>query len=211
MRPMIILMRHGETDWNKTSKLMSRTDHPLSSEGVDQVLRTAVLNSDVPIKRIYTSPLLRARQTATIMQSKLKITPEIIIDDRLREIDFGTFEGMTRAEINSSHLSLAYSNWQLGIEDNIGGAESWLNGAKRGTEAYDSIATVGETALIVSHGYLCRAIISYGILRCPIYTLRRLRFDNARLSTIELEDGLNRITSFNVFDITNIQDDKPTS
>lgn len=211
MKPMVVLMRHGETDWNKEARLMSRTDLPMSGVGIEQVKRVAAINKLIKIDEIICSPLKRAAQTAGVFRSVLHSAPTIRFDDRLRELDFGAFEGLTAVEIRASELASDYSNWQSGLSFDIGSAESFSDGAKRAADVLSEVEVSGGTRLIVSHGYLCRALLADAVLKCPPSSVKSLRFDNARLATVEIESGTRRLTSFNVFDLSTVQDDKPTS
>ena len=64
----IYLIRHGETDWNKTKRLQGVTDIPLNACGIELAEKTAEGLKNVPFDRIYTSPLIRAKKTAEIIR-----------------------------------------------------------------------------------------------------------------------------------------------
>lgn len=87
----IYLIRHGETDWNKKGKLQGSVDIPLNAYGIELAEITSEKMKDVPIEIIYSSPLQRAHRTAEIMRRGRDIP--IIVDERLREMDFGIYEG----------------------------------------------------------------------------------------------------------------------
>ena len=88
---MIYIIRHGETEMNRKNVLLSRTDCPLSERGMEQVWEAAALLSGICFDRIYSSPLIRALQTARILVPDR----EPIIDERLIEMDSGPYEGMS--------------------------------------------------------------------------------------------------------------------
>ncbi len=88
----IYLIRHGETDWNKAGKLQGSADIPLNEYGVELAQITSEQMKDIPLEIIYSSPLNRAHTTAQIMRRGREIP--IIVDERLREMDFGMYEGM---------------------------------------------------------------------------------------------------------------------
>ena len=83
----IYLIRHGETDWNKTKRLQGVTDIPLNAYGIELAEKTAEGLKDVPFDRIYTSPLIRAKETAQIILGTRQIP--LLEDPRIKEIGFG--------------------------------------------------------------------------------------------------------------------------
>ena len=88
----IYLIRHGETDWNKTKRLQGVTDIPLNAYGIELAEKTAEGLKDVPFDRIYTSPLIRAKKTAEIIRGDRPV--ELVVTDGLKEISFGEYEGL---------------------------------------------------------------------------------------------------------------------
>jgi broad specificity phosphatase PhoE len=92
----LLLVRHGETDWNAEGRLQGQTDRPLSDYGRRQARQLAdELESEV-FQAIYSSDLVRARETAEIVGRRLAIPVEL--DPDLREKDWGTWEGLTAVE-----------------------------------------------------------------------------------------------------------------
>ena len=84
---MIYLTRHGQTDWNVQKKVMGRCDEPLNEKGREQAKQTKELLSDINFDLIICSPLLRAKETAQIINQDRNI--KIEYDDRIIERDFG--------------------------------------------------------------------------------------------------------------------------
>ena len=89
---LIYIIRHGETDWNTKRLLQGATDIPLNENGIAAAKLTAEALREVPFDAVFTSPLMRARQTAEIMRGEREIP--IFEDERLREISFGPYEGL---------------------------------------------------------------------------------------------------------------------
>lgn len=87
----IYIMRHGETDWNVKLLFQGHSDIPLNANGIALAQITARCFQDVPFDLAYTSPLLRARQTAEILLQNRNIP--LIEEPRLIEIGFGIYEG----------------------------------------------------------------------------------------------------------------------
>jgi broad specificity phosphatase PhoE len=98
----LALLRHGPTEWNALGRVQGHTDIPLSDSGF---ARMAMLRLPVSATRIYTSPMLRARQTAQALGLE-----EPILDSRLMEQNWGVWEGLTRDEILSQHGADAFVN-----------------------------------------------------------------------------------------------------
>ena len=87
---MIYIIRHGQTELNNKKALQGRSDHPLNDTGIAQAQEAAAMLQNVKFDVVYSSPLIRAVQTAKILAPEL----EPIIDDRLIEMDYGPYEGM---------------------------------------------------------------------------------------------------------------------
>lgn len=87
----LIYVRHGETDWNTKGKLQGWTDIPLNEKGMEQARKTTEILREYPFDRIVCSPLLRAKQTAEIINESRGVPLEA--DERIKERGFGTLEG----------------------------------------------------------------------------------------------------------------------
>jgi probable phosphoglycerate mutase len=92
----LLLVRHGETDWNADGRLQGHTDRPLSDYGRRQAHRLADELEGEQFDAIYASDLARARETAEIVAERLHLA--VILDADLREKDWGTWEGLTSME-----------------------------------------------------------------------------------------------------------------
>jgi broad specificity phosphatase PhoE len=92
----LLLVRHGETDWNADGRLQGQTDRPLSDYGRRQAQQLAVELEGEELEAIYSSDLARARETAEIVGERLGLPVEL--DPDLREKDWGTWEGLTAVE-----------------------------------------------------------------------------------------------------------------
>src|SRR6266567_1889681 len=92
----LLLVRHGETDWNAEGRLQGQTDRPLSDYGRRQAHQLAEELDGEELEAIYSSDLARARETAEIAGRKLGLPT--VLDPDLREKDWGTWEGLTAAE-----------------------------------------------------------------------------------------------------------------
>jgi probable phosphoglycerate mutase len=88
----LYLIRHGETDWNIVKRLQGATDIPLNENGEALARETAEGLKDIPFDMVFTSPLRRAYRTAEIVKGNREIP--LIIEERIREICFGDYEGL---------------------------------------------------------------------------------------------------------------------
>lgn len=102
----IYFMRHGETQWNHLHKLQGQTDIPLNEYGLLVARKTQKGIANIPFDIAYTSPLQRARQTAEIVLAGRDI--ELIADERLKEISFGSGEGKMMDELIEKKESPLY-------------------------------------------------------------------------------------------------------
>lgn len=101
MEKTIFLVRHGETDGNKDRRFIGSTDLPLNSQGRGQVSSLKPLVGRLDSGRCICSPFLRCRETAGILLQDSSLNFDT--DERMREADFGKWEGLTFAEISSSY------------------------------------------------------------------------------------------------------------
>jgi len=92
----LLLVRHGETDWNAEGRLQGHTDRPLNERGRRQARSLAEELAKREISAVYTSDLARARQTADIVAAHLGLP--VVVEADLREKNWGSWEGLTAAE-----------------------------------------------------------------------------------------------------------------
>ena len=105
----ILFTRHGQTDWNNQGKIQGKTDIELNDKGKEQANITCSLLSEQKIDLIISSPLQRALQTAKVIAKKQNVP--IIIDELLRERDYGEFEGHYFSEVDFSGI------WYSGLKE----------------------------------------------------------------------------------------------
>jgi 2,3-bisphosphoglycerate-dependent phosphoglycerate mutase len=146
------LIRHGSTAWNKEGRIQGSSDIPLDQGGLNEASLLAERLSSEEWDILYASPLLRARQTAEVVASRLGIG-EIHFDSRLREVSFGQIEGTIESE-RIAKWGSEWRNLDLGFEKN----EDVL---ERGLAAFAEIEAShpDKNVLIVSHGAFIRKIL----------------------------------------------------
>jgi broad specificity phosphatase PhoE len=152
----LLLVRHGETDWNREGRWQGGSDTPLNDAGREQA-RAVAEQLDGDIDAVYSSDLARARETAEIMAAKLGL--EVTLDPRLRERGFGAWEGLTTAEIEA-RFAESHRRWRAGEGPGADDAEDFADFSAR---VSDFLADVlrrhpGEQVLVVSHGGSIRVV-----------------------------------------------------
>ncbi|HTY79455.1 MAG TPA: histidine phosphatase family protein [Candidatus Bathyarchaeia archaeon] len=104
----LLLLRHGETAWNRERRYQGWTDTPLSATGVQQAEAAARELKEHAFAAVYASPLRRARDTAAVIARPHGL--EVETDPAFRELGFGEWEGLTLDEARSRDTAL-YQNW----------------------------------------------------------------------------------------------------
>jgi broad specificity phosphatase PhoE len=95
-------IRHGETDWNREGRWQGQADVPLNTKGHEQAFDITDKLAHIGIEGIFSSDLLRARQTAEIISARLKIN-QVQFDERLREIHQGEWQGLLIEDIRTKY------------------------------------------------------------------------------------------------------------
>jgi alpha-ribazole phosphatase len=93
----VLLVRHGQTNWNLTGRFQGQTDVPLNATGYRQAAAVSRILSTACMQAVYTSDLQRARETARHIAAPLSLTVQV--EPGMREMAFGQWEGLTYAEI----------------------------------------------------------------------------------------------------------------
>lgn len=160
----LYIMRHGETDWNKEKKIQGRVDIPLNEKGRALTRITAEKLQNIPFAAVYTSPLMRAKETARIIVGERKIP--FIEDDRIAELCFGEGEGMRARDDKNGHYVSVFENFFCHPEkyEPLPGGETLEHLCERtGTFLNDLIHMPewkDKTLLISTHGAAMRGIMN---------------------------------------------------
>jgi probable phosphoglycerate mutase len=163
--PTIYYLRHGETEWNALGRLQGTKDIPLNARGRDQAVQAGGILADL-FRRdgrdkaalpYVSSPLGRARMTMELARGKLELPPaDYSLDDRLREIGYGVWEGSTLAEMQAAdpvlYAKRLTAKWTMAPE----GGETYSEVQARMRNWYDSVK--GDT-VAVAHGGTARALM----------------------------------------------------
>lgn len=156
----IIMLRHGETLWNRAGKMQGQADVELSEHGREQARCAAKELAQYPFDAVWSSPLARALETAHTVASGRDL--EVQVDPRLGEINMGSWAGHTWQEVMAT-----YPGWleKLRTGEDFRRSESGETAqemARRGTLALNDIAAKhpGQTVLVATHGFFTRVTVA---------------------------------------------------
>ena len=155
----ILLARHGETDWNREGRFQGWADPPLNATGRAQAVDLSVQLMAEELAAVYSSPLRRAYETAEVVAASRGLEPVTV--DALREVDVGSWSGLSRAEIEQ-RFPEQYARWLdygQGWED----GETYEQMVDRVVGALQELAEArdGERILAVTHGGPMRAASAF--------------------------------------------------
>lgn len=184
----LYLARHGESDWNVERRWQGNADRPLTDLGRRQAGQLAERLASTPLDAVYSSDLLRARETAAAVARRQGL--EVRTLAALREVDVGSWSGLTREEVEE-RFPAAFATWREGGHGWVDG-EAYEDMAERVVTAVLEIAGShpGGSVLVVAHGGPIRALHAVA-LGLDISEHRRLKpvAVNAHLSRLHVEDG----------------------
>ena len=202
----VYIVRHCETDGNALKIFQGHTDNDINEMGAKQLVALGERFKNIPLDKVYTSPLIRAHKTALAV-SNARNTP-LFIDQGLIEINGGVYEGKTFSELKNTYPDFA-EMWE---------SKTWEFAPENGEtmpDAYDRIWNTvtkivkeneGKTIAIVSHGFVIRSYFCR-ILYNDIKKFRELEYGfNTSVSLLEFEDeNTPKITYLN--DLSHLTDD----
>lgn len=180
----IYVVRHGQTNGNKEQRMQGRMDIPLNELGISQAKKAYEELRNIKFDKIFCSPLIRTIQTAMIVANAEK--NDLIIDDRIVEISFGSMEGKTLDELGGDFVKF-FSKPSEYI--NINESESFQSLIKRNGEFLEYLKTVeGNNILVVSHGAAIHAMISY-IKKLSLDDFWKANVANCAITEIECNNN----------------------
>jgi 2,3-bisphosphoglycerate-dependent phosphoglycerate mutase len=167
----IVLVRHGETDWNRDNRFQGHADPPLNDTGREQARALAEQLRGEGLVVAYTSPLRRAAETAAILGEVLGLAA--VPEDALMEVDVGSWSGLTRDEVEARFPS-GYARW---LEYGHG----WDDG-----ESYDELGgrvVAGLSRISARHCDVAVLAVTHGgPIRSALAAADGVPFDEARRS-----------------------------
>lgn len=198
----IYLVRHGETEWNKSGRYQGKTDVPLSSTGILQAKSCAEVLRKIQIDRIVCSNLSRALLTAQTINEDRNIP--LTIDKDLQELNFGDWEGLTYDEITARWPGAIEEMYSNPSTVGISNGESWPVLQERSWQAVKRELTKteeGETLLVVCHGGTIRALLCK-LLNIPLDNAWNFRQGNTAINYVDFfgEKDINVLGLLNQVD-----------
>ena len=179
----ILLVRHGETEWNRTKRFQGQVDIPLNDVGQEQAEALRVRLSNTPLSHVVSSDLSRARQTAETISMGRGLT--LHCDPRWRELALGDLEGLYRDEVLAAHPKVI-ERWREAPQSVVmPGGESLEQLQTRVWEAYQDLPQLNadENILVVGHGFALISLLCR-LLEVPLAKFRRFWLDHTGMSEI---------------------------
>jgi broad specificity phosphatase PhoE len=191
---LVLLVRHGQTDENVNGRISGQGPIPLNQRGQEQAELAAQVLAPLRVTRLISSPVVRALQTATILDSQLRLGIEEEPD--LREVGYGDWEGQTFQAIRGG------TAFQLALNDPINAVfpngESLVSVQQRSVRVVEGIrqGAPRDVVVLVSHGDVIRMLVAH-YLGMTFNDYRRITIDNGAISVIELFDQWIRVKAVN--------------
>ncbi len=176
---MIYIIRHGQTELNIRNALQGRSDHPLNETGIRQAEEAAKRLKGISFDIVYSSPLIRAVQTAKILAPDR----EPVIDERLIEMEYGPYEGKSLRELGPEVMTFFRDFVHNPAPEGMEPLESVV---RRGGAFMEDRCRMGGSILISTHAIAMKGILEYltpasggsywskNIGNCAVYTVEYL-------------------------------------
>ncbi len=180
----LFLLRHGESEGNKDNKFRGRTDFPLTNNGREQAYSAGEYLKHKNIDIIFSSPLIRAKETAKIVGNILN--KQIIIEESFNNIKLGEWEGKTKEFIKNNYPN----EWDIWISNpeklKLKNMETLENIKNRALKKINEIKNVNkyENVLIVTHRAILKPTIA-GLIGIQSPFFWKIHIDTAALTIIE--------------------------
>ena len=184
----LILVRHGQTEWNAGGRYQGQSNVALSDTGRKQARFLAERFPVRQLDAIYTSDLDRAKETAECVGKRLGLT--VYQEKAFRELSFGDWEGLTYQEISSRWPEEAEKLFTAPDELVIPHGETFRDLQKRALDKIYSLYErhIDQTVAVFAHGAINKTILA-GLMHIPLHYLWSLRQDNTAVNILRLDDG----------------------
>lgn len=194
----ILLIRHGETEWNRTHRFQGRTDTPLNETGIRQADAAALMLKQESLTAVYSSPLSRALETARRITA-YHLLPPLIIEPGFIEMDLGEFDGMEAREWGRNNPDFMKSWWENPGKLKMPGGECLEEVQQRAVSALNRIVAElpqNSSILICSHNFVILSLLCHA-KGLPLDGFRDLRQANGAMSTICIDKNRMSVTAMN--------------
>jgi broad specificity phosphatase PhoE len=184
LQGVALLMRHGETAWNREGRVMGESPVALDAHGRAQVEAAVPYARKIKPEIVVTSPLVRARQSAEIIAEGVGGIP-LVEDPSLAEVRYGHWQGMVYDDLVDDEHYRIYQKAPLTTP--TPGGETIEEVQRRGVEVIRRVMgeNAGRRVLFVSHGDIIRTVLCH-YLGMELGHFRRIRVDNATFSAIHI-------------------------
>jgi broad specificity phosphatase PhoE len=186
-------VRHGETDWNAEMRWQGYTDIPLNDAGRKQAARAGEALRGRPLKGILSSDLSRARETAEIIAAPHGLP--VFTTDKLREVQIGDLEGMTRDEVVERYgdVRLEPLRSVFDLDTPFPNGETKREALRRGLTAIEGFVRwcQGEEVAIVFHSLILRVIVHSLFPEIQ----EQIHVPNCRFFELEFDDSAHEWTA----------------
>ncbi len=193
----IIVLRHVESEANKSGVGLGRTDSPATELGLRQLQATVEALSSEPITRVVTSPLSRARHLAEAIADSHGV--EAMPNDGLLELDVGELEGVEWPIVRERFAEFLL-NWRGNdsVSAPMPGGESLLDVLERAHPVFDAlVADPSEgTGLLVTHNFVVKMLVVHA-LAMPHHAWRRIDTGLAGITSFRISDGIPAVERLN--------------
>jgi probable phosphoglycerate mutase len=193
----LILVRHGETYWNKERRVQGGdSDIELNDTGLEQARKIAAFLENEPITAILSSPMQRTIATAKIIASQHQLLPEI--EQGLRELKVGELEGMPVSNLTTTFSQFLMQWWQDRGAMKLPNGESLIELQQRAWKVIEGLLEKHKdgTVVVVSHYFVTLAII-FKALDLPLDCFTKFKVDPGGVSILEFWHFGARLVTFN--------------
>jgi len=192
--PTILLVRHGETDWNRSGQIMGARPVPLNQNGIVQAARLALQLAALPPPLLYSSPMARARQTADILASTLHVP--VVEEPGLSEIGVGEWEGRYWHEFDGDPARVNF--YRLPEEARAPGGETLGEVQRRAVTAVQQMARGADAkpAVLVTHADVIRTIVAH-YLEADLQTMRHMQIGHASVTALTIHGSSGTLLCLN--------------
>jgi probable phosphoglycerate mutase len=202
--PRLLLVRHGETEWNRQTRFQGNIDVPLNDNGREQAGKAAQFLQNVRLDFAFSSPMLRPKETAEII---LQYQPNVQLElrDGLREIGHGLWEGKLEAEIEQTYPGELHRWRTVPAQVQMPEGENLRQVWERAVEAWQSILeSVGnqtKTGLVVAHDATNKVLLCH-ILGLAADHFWNFRQGNGAVSVIDYPQGITGLPVLQAMNVT---------
>lgn len=188
----LILLRHLQSQWNLENRFTGWTDVPLSREGIESAKEVAGKISGFEIDKVYTSPLIRNKETVSLVVKK---DIPIIIDKALNERNYGKLQGLNKDEVKKQYGEKQVKLWRRSWTQAPPGGESLKDVYQRAVSFFEKYIEndlkLGKNVLVVASHNSLRALVKY-IEKISDYDIINLEIPYGGLLEYEFKDDIYR-------------------